>query len=407
MKKLMRVMAIICAGWGILTTQQMNAQEIPASTIQLGLIRDHMVDQLHRQPNYTCVETVERSARAGAKKNYQLKDTLRLEVALVDGKEMFAWPGAKKFEATDLSDMIKEGAIGNGNFASFARAIFQTSSTVFDYKGPDGALVRYDYRVPQFQSGYTIRIADKHAVVGFRGSIFADPKTLDVHRIGVIAENIPTELGLAATDTRMDYARVKIGETDFLLPAQSELTMVDLNGQEHRNHVRLASCREFAGESVLTFDEAPADSVTPSPARVEDISLSADLVLDLRLDVEIDTETAAVGDQLRARLANDVKQKGRVLIAKGATVTGRVTRLDKHSDFTELGVEFVEAASAGVRAHFRGKLDSLPQGWFLASTLTHRHAAVRPAETGESILILKGGHVRVSRGTPIFWRTVQ
>src|SRR5271170_3680195 len=136
MKKLMRVMAIFCAGWGILA-----AQEIPAETIQLARIRDRMVAQLRQQPNYTCIETVERSARPGAKKNFQLKDTLRLEVALVDGREMFAWPGAKKFEATDLSDMIKDGAIGNGNFASFARAIFQTGSVIFDYKGPDGALV--------------------------------------------------------------------------------------------------------------------------------------------------------------------------------------------------------------------------------------------------------------------------
>jgi hypothetical protein len=399
-------MAIFCAGWGILATPEMNAQEIPFETLQLAHIHDHMVDQLRRQPNYTCVETVERSARSAAKKSFQLKDTLRMEVALVDSQEMFAWPGAKKFEATDLSDMVKEGAIGNGNFASFARAIFQTSSAVFNYKGAEGTLVRYDYHVSLLGSGYTIRIGGKHAIVAYRGSIFADPKTLDVHRIDVIAENIPPELGLEAADTHMAYARVKIGEADFLLPAESELTMVDLDGQEHRNHVRLTSCREFTGESVLTFDDAPADSAAAT-AKVEEISLPADLVLDLRLDREIDTDIAAVGDQLRARLGGDVKQKGRVLIAKGATVTGRITRLQKHTDYTELGLEFGEAESEGVRAHFRGRVDSFPQDWFLAPTLTQRRIAMPPSPPGESTLILKGGHIRMSRGTPIFWRTVQ
>ena len=92
-------MAIFCAARVILATPEMHAQEIPFETLQLAHIRDHMVEQLRRQPNYTCVETVERSARPGAKKNFQLKDTLRMEVALVDGKEMFAWPGAKEIRS--------------------------------------------------------------------------------------------------------------------------------------------------------------------------------------------------------------------------------------------------------------------------------------------------------------------
>jgi len=404
----MRVAAIFFAGLGILATREINAQDIPAETIQLGRIRDHMIEQLRRQPNYTCVETVERSSRQGARKSFQVKDTLRLEVGLVDGKEMFAWPGAKKFEVTDLRDMVKEGAIGNGNFASFARAIFEARSATFEYKAPEDGLVRYDYHVPLLQSGYTLRMGEKMAVVAYHGSIFADPKTLDVHRIDVIAENIPLDLRLAATDTRMDYARVKIGEGDFLLPAESEMTLVNLEGQEHRNHVRLTSCHEFTGESVLTFADAPADAPTAAtaPAKVEEISLPADLLMDLRLETDIDTDTAAVGDPVRARLDNDLKQKGRMLVAKGATVTGRVTRLEKHSDYNELGLEFIEAEGAGVRARFTGKLDSIPQSWFLAPAVTLRHIQVHHAAPGESILILKGGRVHVIRGTAIFWRTV-
>ena len=152
-----------------------------------------------------------------------------------------------------------------------ARAIFQARSATFDYKGLEGELVRYDYHVPLRQSGYTIRTGDKRAVVAYHGAIFADPNTLDVHRIDVVAQDIPLMLGLAETETRMDYARVKIGETDFLLPAESELTMVSLDGHENRNHVRLTSCREFTGESVLTFADAPADDA--APAKLEEIAL--------------------------------------------------------------------------------------------------------------------------------------
>ena len=398
MKKLMRVMAIFCAG--VLTV---CAQEIPPETLQLAHIRFHMLEQLREEPNYTCVESVERSRRAGAKKSFQLQDTLRLEVALVDRKEMFAWPGAKKFESADVRDLVKNGAIGNGNFAGFAGAIFEGSIT-FSYKGMEGEWARYDYHVPLLQSGYSIQHGSREAKVAYHGSVFANLQTLDVHRIEVIAEDIPPEVELKAVTTRMDYARVKIGESDFLLPAESEMVLTDLEDQEYRDRVRLTSCREFTGESVLTFDEPPADSA-PKAAPLE-LTLPADLTMQLRLEVQIDTESTVIGDALRATLENDLKQKGQLLMPKGATVQGRVTRMEKHGDYSELGLEFDEIDSARALAHFAGTLDSLPGPWFLASTEMQRRRIQKTAR-GESVLILKGGRVRIPRGTILYWRTIE
>ncbi len=68
------------------------AQTLAPEQLLLDRIRAHMIDTLARQPNYTCVETVERSRRDGATRKFRLEDTLRIEVALVNGKEMFAWP---------------------------------------------------------------------------------------------------------------------------------------------------------------------------------------------------------------------------------------------------------------------------------------------------------------------------
>ena len=70
--------------------------------------------------------------------NSNCSDLLRVEVALVDGKEMFAWPGARKFEQTDLTEMVTAGAIGTGDFALHARAVFQTRAPRFKYAGASG-----------------------------------------------------------------------------------------------------------------------------------------------------------------------------------------------------------------------------------------------------------------------------
>ena len=75
-----------------------------------------MVEMLARQPNYTCLESVERSVRGGKDREYRTVDTVRLEVALVDNKEMFAWPGSKEFEDTDIRTFVPTGMFGNGDF---------------------------------------------------------------------------------------------------------------------------------------------------------------------------------------------------------------------------------------------------------------------------------------------------
>jgi hypothetical protein len=269
----MRSLYLIAAGLqGLMAQTPVASPGLSAETLLLSRIRQSMVQNLKRQPNYTCVETVERSRRPASTRKFSLYDTLRLEVALVDGKEMFGWPGAKKFEETELSNIVTEGAIGNGNFALHARSIFQGSSPAFEYRGAadvDGRpALRYDFVVPRFMSGYKIRASEREAIVGYHGSFYADPITLDVQRIEVIADDIPRSLGIAAASDRMDYSLIRIGGGEFLLPSASELLMLDLIGNESRNQVRFTACRHFSGESVLTFGEPPA-SVSPAHAPIE------------------------------------------------------------------------------------------------------------------------------------------
>ena len=108
----MRVFAILLAAFSL------RAQSSLSPDLELlTKVRLRMQFHLRHQPNYTCVETIERSSRAKSTHKLRVLDTLRLEVALVDGREMFGWPGSKKFEDTDVTKLVTSGAIGfNGNF---------------------------------------------------------------------------------------------------------------------------------------------------------------------------------------------------------------------------------------------------------------------------------------------------
>ena len=68
-------------------------QMLPAEHAELlARIRNHMADNLAHLPNYTCRETIERVWAPAASRNFTLGDRLRLEVAYVSGRELYAWP---------------------------------------------------------------------------------------------------------------------------------------------------------------------------------------------------------------------------------------------------------------------------------------------------------------------------
>jgi hypothetical protein len=398
MEKLMRLCAVALAGAAMVCGQQ---PPLSPEVLQLSRIRERVLSTLARQPNYTCVETVERSHRTAATRKFQLLDIIRLEVALVDGKEMFGWPGSKKFEDTDLRNMVTTGAIGNGNFALHAHAIFAGNHATIKYSGVEPDAVRYDFRVPVFLSGYNLRTQAGEAIVGFHGSFWAHPDSLDLLRVEVIADDIPVRLGLAEATDRMDYSRMRIGEGEFLLPELSELTMVNLNGSESRNRVRFAGCRQFSGESVLTFGDAPASGQPAAP--LQEIELPPDLTLNLALLGDVDVNLSAVGDPVRARLENDLRHKGQVLFSKGATVLGRVTRMERHENYIEVGLEFFEIESHSARAQLRAKLIEVVGADPLWKQ-PRRIGALAP-KPGEGLIPLSTTRPRLMRGMLMFWRT--
>ncbi len=374
-------------------------------------IRVHQISILNHLPNYTCIETVERSRRSSATHAFKLIDTLRLEVALVSGKEMYGWPGSKSFESVPLRDLVSgDGAIANGDFALHARAIFGGTAT-FDYRGTgsDGARaqpggvrewLRFGYKVTRMPTGSFVRSGDKSAEVPYYGSFDVDPKTLDVQKIEVMVDQIPPEVGVKKTSDILEYTHVDIGGTQFLLPLQSDLTMVDTEGGESRNHVRFSSCRQFSGESVLTFDDPTPAPEAPKP--VEEIVLPDNVEMLLVLADEVDLLKAAVGDPVHARLQSDAKSKGRVWIAKNAVASGRIMRIERHGDSTMVGLTFDEIESPAIHAHLHLTLERVS----MSDHITPRNNyLLKPAAPGEGIIPMLAGHTRLNRGLLMIWST--
>lgn len=396
-----------------------QTDSLPPELLQLGKIKIRMIERLTRQPNYTCIETIERSRRRNGSRKFELVDTLRLEVALVEGKELFAWPGERSFHETELNQMVQGGAIGNGNFALHARAVFSSGGPSFTYAGPvelDGkATVRYDFRVAQMASGYHIRSGGREAVVGYHGSFWADAETLDITRLEISADDLPPILQLQAAADRMSYAPIRIGEADFLLPVESELSMVDYFGTESRNRVRFTACRQYQGESVLTFGDAPPESA-PEPVKAANVELPEGLLLDLALETPIGSATP-LGQEVRARLLRDSKLKGRTMVPKGALFSGRLVRLEHNGTYVLIGLQLSRFSFPGAEGEANLELDDIPalplapglRRFDAGPGLYGRGPDFPPLhpQPGVSLFYWKGERLNLARGLRMTWKTVK
>ncbi|MGB9456324.1 MAG: hypothetical protein WCB12_09790 [Bryobacteraceae bacterium] len=208
-------------------------------------------------PNYTCLETIER-ARRTPPLDFMPAGTVRLEVSMVAGKELFAKPGARSFEDRDVASLVPGGAIGTGMFATFARDLFVKGKGTLRYKREENlgghASVRYDFRVKKQESGLKLQVANISAMVAAKGSFWFDPVSLDLIRLDVYGENMPDDLHLDEAVTRTDYARTHIGDSNALLPQRSELTMTYYSGVTYRDVIEFSNCREYRAESTINFD---------------------------------------------------------------------------------------------------------------------------------------------------------
>ena len=337
--------------------------EIPREILDLSRIKAKMRESLSRVPFYTCLETVERLHRAKGKREFRSVDKLRLEVTRIGDDEFYSWPEARRFEG-NVDDVVHGGAISTGEYSGHAINAFANPATQIQFSGRETykghVSLKYDFQLASFASGWRLNVDGKSGIVAVNGSFWADAESLDLLRLDSHAEDIPPELPITAASSRIDYAIMRIGETAVVLPESAQLQLAEPDGED-RNQVEFSQCRPFTAQSRIYFGAAPPPTES-APARIEETVLPPSVSLALELTQPIDSETSFEGDAIKARVSTDVKYRGKVLIAKGATVRGRLRRLERYSDPVEhfiVGLEFVEIESSAKRWIFRGLLDRI------------------------------------------------
>lgn len=387
----------------------------------LGRIRKHMAESLKRAPDYTCVEMMERSIWRTAAQKLLFRERLRLEVAFIGGRELFAWPETGRFEARPLAEFVAGGSIGNGSFAVHAWNVFRSSSPVITYAGEDllngKRTHRFDYHVSLLASSSVLNAGGKEAKVPHHGSFWVDAETLDLLRLENHADDIPPELDCSVAGDIIEYAREPLGPGDFLVPRSAELIIANRAGIESRNVIRFSQCRQYTSESSISFEQTAPDAAARAKPAAE-LRLPAGIELAMKLETPIRFETATVGDPIEARLSKGVKA-GDLVLPKDTLIAGRIRRLEQRfdPDFFVVGFEFFAANPGDRRVVFSARLIGprrnapsaqqwvdgrmvrlLPEGGGLDIDDTE----MRP---GIGAFRVRGDRLRLSRGFRMMWET--
>jgi hypothetical protein len=293
----------------------------------LTQVRAKMARTLAEMPNYTCRETIQRFNKLPGSAPFELRDVIRVDVAYLSSRELYAWPGSP-FGDRSLIEMVPDGAIGTGNFASLSKAVFAANGPIFVFEGFSSEnrrkQARFSFRVPLEYSTYAVRYGRRAADVAYHGWFTADAGTLDVISFDVAANEIPRDLETLQAIEHTEYAQSRISSRDFLLPTNADVLLMDLSGGLSRNHINFERCREYRGESTVTFTD-PGATPAAQPAPLPPQKLPANVELQVRLSTPIDA-TSAIGDMVSATLSKEVRRP--IAFPKGTTVRLRITGMD-------------------------------------------------------------------------------
>jgi hypothetical protein len=311
--------------------------------------REKILDNAHRMPRYTCVETISRTqyqAPSGSPPNCQslvatrrlmpshgiptLRDRLRLDVAVVDGGEIFSWAGAGKFETHDVEKLVGNGASGSGEFGGFLAGVFGSAPDAIRYAGRRNDFALFEYNVPVANSSYRVHTTGPGKILPYRGTFSLDPSDGDLQQLVVETDQFSQSDEVCRVQHVMDYQRVKIGKGDFLLPEVSTMDALYHNGGESLNETHYSDCREYVGESTIRFDDVDA-AAGPAGAKTELPPLPPKVHLVVGLSKPIDTEVAAAGDAIDGVVLRDVSDKKQGATARvNDRVHGRILRLQQY-----------------------------------------------------------------------------
>jgi hypothetical protein len=419
---------------GFLVARAAIPQDLPPGVLLLSRVRRHTEEELKRLPNISCLQTVRRYEQLPNARMRPL-DVVRLEVLNADDKELFASPGERRFSEQPPIGYVGSGTMGDGYFGLYLKLVLLNNYVTYAFKGLEDSagrrLARWDYRISPMWSGQTIELPEGKGTVGLHGSFWADPETEDVVRLELNGDEFPPSIPLTEAVWVIRYTRTLLdNKMSVLLPESGEFRMTRFTGAVSENRTEFTHCRAFGTESSIQFDEPGAAGRIPAFAVALVDQTLRDLPKGVQITVKLGTKISAdmaVGTLIAGTVGANVPPKGKVLIAAGSPVQGRIRRLERYAEPSShyiVALEFTELESQGIRYRFLADMVGMDSPPGVEATLSFTNTRVAaglpdggrqvrtdtetltlPRVTGVASFFVKGDRLNLPQGFRTVWRT--
>ena len=259
-----RLFIIVLGTFGIALAQT-NPSSTPSTEEQKVVLADARVHALQHEsslPDFVCTQTTRRFESVSAH-NWEPIDVIVERLTYFDHREVYKVLTLNG-QPTNIAHDRLNGASSSGEFGSLMKAIF-SPETKTEFEWYDWSMLRgkttqvYAYRVRASQSKYHIAVPERSLdlVAAYHGFIFIDNKDHFVYRVTLHADGIPSNFPIQDVEISLDYDYTRIGEADYLLPLQFELSSRE-GYRLVKNDVAYGNYQKFLAASVVTFGSADA-----------------------------------------------------------------------------------------------------------------------------------------------------
>jgi hypothetical protein len=410
-----------------------GTQEIPAEAQRvLDLARAKVLHTTRNLPRYTCQETIQREYLSPVNRNPRIKETcdgslkmdlvrsasdrIRLEVAIAEGHEIDAWPGASRFDAESVDELVTSGPISTGSFGTILIGIFDNPGASIEFAGEttvEGRRVfRYRYSVPLKASHYQVKLSGgMWWNTPYSGEFEIGADAAELARLSQNTGILPVDSRMCRAETGIDYHFEKVGDGGFLIPQKARLRTTRPDGTATMSVTTFSACHEYMAESTIRFDDddAPSEEHTRA-ARQAGAAFAGGLEVVLKLVSPIDTDTASAGDAVAATIAKPVLSPGlkQVDAPAGIRVRGRIVTARHYWSEDrgfDIALQFDRYERNGVTAPFAAIL-TMGQTRIAGAGVSLRPLDWRGDWGGVMSVHTKSARIVIPAGTELKWMTL-
>ncbi len=194
-------------------------------------------------------------------------DRVRFEVTVSQGRELHSWPGATRFDARDVDELVRDGPVSTGAFGAYLASIFDRPGVTFQFIGEHQAngkaMLEYGYSTPLEASRLEIRVGTAWLPAAYEGEFQIDPATLELEGLTVRTTRLPEGAAFCQAAATLSTSRVsRSAAATFCCRLEASWISCFQNGKEAQNVTTFANCREYQAESEILF----GDPVDPEAA---------------------------------------------------------------------------------------------------------------------------------------------